>query len=71
MPRRIGENGERIIIRRPKKRVKIPLNTDTVIHRPDKAYSRKGKHKRRFDEIGEDEEELGQELDQEEEQEQE
>ena len=71
MPRRIGEDGERIIIRRPKKRVKIPLNTDTVIHRPDKAYSRKSKHRRRFDEIGEDEEEIEEELEQELEQEQE
>ncbi len=55
MARRNEEEENIIKIRRQKPRVKIPINTDTIIHKPDKAYTRKAKHKRCWAE--EDEEE--------------
>jgi hypothetical protein len=46
-----------IKIKRPKRRVRTPLKTGTVVHKSEKTYSRKKKHKqdrRESDEDGSD-----------------
>ena len=43
-----------IKIKRPKRRVRTPLKTGTVVHKSPKTYTRKEKHKNRPKDSGDD-----------------
>jgi hypothetical protein len=55
MPRRRDEEEDEIVIERPKRRIKTPIKTGTIIHKSEKPYSRKEKHRGRL--LDEEEEE--------------
>jgi hypothetical protein len=55
MPRRRDEDEDEIVIERPKRRVRTPIKTGTIIHKSQRPYSRKEKHRNRF--LDEEEEE--------------
>jgi hypothetical protein len=45
MTERAKKDENAIKIKRPKRRVRIPLKTGTVVHKSPKTYTRKEKHK--------------------------
>ena len=46
---------KRIKIKRPKRRVQVPVKTGTVVHKSRKAYTRKDKHKKGTQDVDKDE----------------
>jgi hypothetical protein len=44
-----------IKIKRPKRRVKTPLKTGTVVHKSRKTYTRQDKHKKEWEDSEEEE----------------
>jgi hypothetical protein len=54
MGRDSGDEGKTVKVKRPKRRVKTPLKTGTIVHKSPKTYTRKEKHKKRPEESGDD-----------------
>jgi hypothetical protein len=58
MPRQRREDEDEIFVERPKRRVKTPIKTGTIIHKSPKPYTRREKYRSRFFDTEEEEAEL-------------